>query len=188
MQVEDEGPYFEGVHMLINELFTKKNLSNIKELLDLDINAIKEMDSVRAVDKERLELSVIFYKLLVQKYSIDSLELEGYVNQLPAGSFPEINLLKEALKQEDTYTKINDLLAYLEKLKGIILSHERYEIREDIYHKRHFTVDIPSMYGSYHEKKFDALGLTFRLESQVNTLFDGLVQETDLGLITRETF
>jgi pyruvate,orthophosphate dikinase len=44
------------------------------------------------------------------------------------------------------------------------------------------------MYGSYHERKFDALGLTFRLESFVNTLFDGLVQETDLGLITRETF
>ncbi|MBN1907735.1 MAG: pyruvate, phosphate dikinase [Deltaproteobacteria bacterium] len=188
MQVEEEGPYFDGVHLLINELFQKKGLHNIKDLLDLDINAIKEISGIKPVDKERLELSVVFYRLLVQKYSIDSLELEGYVNQLPAGSFPEINLLKEALKQEDPYSKINDLLAYLEKLKGIILSQERYEIREDIYHKRHFTVDIPSMYGSYHEKKFDALGMTFRLESFVNTLFDDLVQETDLALITRETF
>jgi pyruvate,orthophosphate dikinase len=104
MQVAEEGPYFDGVHELINELFQKKGLQNIKDLLDLDINALKEIPGIRPVDKERLELSVIFYRLLVQKYSIDSLELEGYVNQLPAGSFPELNLLQEALKQEDSYT------------------------------------------------------------------------------------
>jgi pyruvate, orthophosphate dikinase len=188
VQIEPDGPYFIGVHTLINRLFETKGLNHVKELLGIDINAIDVACDVTSVDRERIELSVVLYRLLIQKYSIDSLELEGYVNQLPVGSFPEINLLKEALEKEDHYAKITALLNYLEKLKGVILSQEKYDIREDIYHKRHFTVDIPSMYGSYHEKKFDALGLTFRLESCVNTLFDDLIQNTDLVLITRETF
>ena len=39
---------------------------------------------------------------------------------------------------------------------------KQYEVNEAIYHKRHFAVDIPSMYGSYSEAKFDALGLTLK--------------------------
>ena len=54
--------------------------------------------------------------------------------------------------------------------------------------KRHITIDIPSMYGSYHERKFDALGLTFRVESLINVLFEELVDQINLGLITRATF
>ena len=37
------------------------------------------------------------------------------------------------------------------------------------------------MYGSYYEVKFDALGLTLRLEALVNTLFQQLIDELDLG-------
>jgi len=190
-QIESEGLYFDGVHALINDIFKKKGLKNIKELLNLDIDTIretcKENNEYDSVDLERIELSVMFYKLLVQKYSIDFLEIDSYVNQLQQGYFSEITLLKSALKEDDTYHKISGLLNYLGKLKDIILSADRYDIREDIYHKRHFTVDIPSMYGSYHERKFDTLGLTFRLESLVNTLFDDLVDKIDLGLITRDT-
>jgi len=80
------------------------------------------------------------------------------------------------------------LLDYVKMLKELILSSETYEIREDIYQKRHFTVDIPSMYGSYHEMKFDALGLTFRIESLLNVLFEEMVENIDLSLITRATF
>ncbi|MBC2741854.1 MAG: pyruvate, phosphate dikinase [Desulfosarcina sp.] len=54
--------------------------------------------------------------------------------------------------------------------------------------RRHITIDIPSMYGSYHERKFDALGLTFRVESLINVLFEELVDQINLGLITRATF
>jgi len=44
------------------------------------------------------------------------------------------------------------------------------------------------MYGSYNEKKFDALGLTFRLENLANILFEEILQSFDLGFITRATF
>jgi len=73
-------------------------------------------------------------------------------------------------------------------LKAIILSDKTFEIREDIYKKRHFTIDIPSMYGSYHEMKFNALGLSFRLEAHTNVLFEKLIRRIDLSLITRATF
>ena len=189
--IEPGGPYFDGIHDLVKDLFKRKGFENIQDLLNLDNNELKSIyrgkTGPESVDLERLELSVIFYKLLVQKYSIDFLELDNYINQLQPGYFSEINILKDAIKQGDTYHKISGLLTYLEKLKEIILSPNQYDIREDIYHKRHFTVDIPSMYGSYHERKFDTLGLTFRLESYVNTLFDDLVENIDLGLITRDT-
>ncbi len=80
------------------------------------------------------------------------------------------------------------LLDCIEKLKRAILSSQSYEIRENIYIKRHITIDIPSMYGSYHEIKFDCLGLVFRFETLVSVLFEGLIQDIDLSLITKATF
>ncbi len=190
-RIKPDSPYFDGTHTLINDIFRRKGLKNIREILNIDIDTLRDTykgnAEFKSIDLERIELSFTFYKLLVQKYSIDYLELDSYVNHLQPGYFSEINLLKDALSEEDTYHKISGLLTYLEKLREIILSADQYEIREDIYHKRHFTVDIPSMYGSYHERKFDSLGLTFRLESLVNTLFDDLVENIDLGLITRDT-
>jgi len=68
------------------------------------------------------------------------------------------------------------------------LSPLSYEAREEIYKKRHFALDIPSMYGSYHENKFDSLGLAFRLESLINVLFEEIIEKIDLTLITKATF
>lgn len=44
------------------------------------------------------------------------------------------------------------------------------------------------MYGSFHEPRFDALGLTLRIDSMINVLFEELAAHTDLYLITRATF
>jgi pyruvate,orthophosphate dikinase len=103
-------------------------------------------------------------------------------------SFPNLNRLHAALDEPSLKQRLFMLMDYLEQLKAVILSEETYEIRADIYKKRHITIDIPSMYGSYHERKFDALGLTFRVESLVNVLFEELVDQINLGLITRATF
>ena len=62
-------------------------------------------------------------------------------------------------------------------------AQEAYEVREDIYKKRHITIDIPSTYGSYHEMKFDCLGLTFRIEALVNVLFEELIAKLELRLV-----
>ena len=95
--------------------------------------------------------------------------------------------MKKALVETDPHRKIQGLLDYLERLREIILSPETFEVKEDIYHKRHIAADIPSVYGSYHEAKFDALGLTLRLETLVNALLEDLVTSSDMGLVTWAT-
>jgi pyruvate,orthophosphate dikinase len=51
---------------------------------------------------------------------------------------------------------IEATLDALEELKGIILSTEQFEAREDIYYKRHIAVDIPSVYGDTGKKNSTA--------------------------------
>ena len=58
-------------------------------------------------------------------------------------------------------------LTVLEELKTIVLSPSPSTATENIYQKRHIAAGIPSIYGNYSEPKFDALGLSFRVENLV---------------------
>ena len=83
---------------------------------------------------------------------------------------------------------MESILDYLLELKEVILTPCELQVLENIYYKRHIAVDIPSMYGSYNERKFDALGLTFRLENLANVLFEEIIYSFNLTFITRATF
>ncbi|MDF1592993.1 MAG: PEP/pyruvate-binding domain-containing protein [Desulfobacterales bacterium] len=190
-QVKTRGPFIDGVHRVLKSL-TEKGVAIPGDFLtdksrNID-DLLKGFTDGSGKDLERVNLAISFYRLLQQKYSLDAGGMEHYMAQLRAEAFPDLIRLKEALAEKDLKKKISGLLEYLEILKKTILSVETFEIREDIYKKRHFTVDIPSMYGSYHEIKFDALGLTFRIEALINVLFEELVDSIDLGLITKATF
>src|SRR5208337_1624170 len=80
------------------------------------------------------------------------------------------------------------ILDYLGELKEVILTPGELKIMENIYYKRHIAVDIPSMYGSYNEPRFDALGLTFRLENLANVIFEEIIFSINLSFITRAAF
>ncbi len=190
-QIETEGPYIDGVHQVINYLLDAEGLTDVTEFLNIDPNHLDRLPDIpgtSGLDLERVKLAVNFYRLLYQKYHTGFTEIHSYLQQLQSSGLPDLKKLKEALKKEDITQRLRGILDYLGKLKEIILSSEGYEIKEEIYRKRHFTVNIPSMYGSYHEMKFDALGLTFRLESLINVLFEEIVETIDLKLITRPTF
>jgi pyruvate,orthophosphate dikinase len=191
-QIEPEGPYVDGMHQLISQLYETEQLSETPDLLKLRSDSFKDSfkgaEDVQREDMERLNLGIALYQLLFEKYHLSFLTLENELKNLQTGAVPHLEKLKEALAEPDPRQKLFKLLTYLEILKEMILSPQEYEIREEIYHKRHFAVDIPSMYGSYRETKFDALGLTFRLESLVNILFENLIENIDLNLITRATF
>jgi pyruvate,orthophosphate dikinase len=191
-QIKTEGPYIDNLNMAITHLAESNEIQQIQGLLNLDEKEIKNnaaaIPGLSNQDYEKLELGLELYKLLYQKYNLGFTEMEGYLNQLQLSELPDIEKLKKTLKEKKKKRKLARLLEYLETLKSIILSPKSYGIRENIYRKRHFTVDIPSMYGSYHEVKFDAMGLTFRLESILNTLFEELIETIDLELITRGTF
>jgi len=190
-QIRSSGPYVDGLHRLIAQL-KENGLKLPRDLIKMApfdvVQGSAAVEGVSDIDRERFELAAAFYRHLHQKYDLDFIEIGNHIARLKTVAFPRLGTLEKALAEKDLEKKLYTLLDYLAFLKDLILSDRRYEIKEDIYKKRHFTVDIPSMYGSYHEMKFDALGLTFRLESIVNTLFEELIKNTDLSLITKATF
>lgn len=190
-QVATQGPYIDGVFQMMKEL-GEKGIRIPDDLLAVGEETIRgwlrEVNGVSGVDRERVELAAAFYKLLNQKYHFNLTEMDAYLAPLRAEALPGLNRLEKALTETDMHKRLFLLLEYMEKLKAVILSDKTYEIRQDIYKKRHITIDIPSMYGSYHEMKFDCLGLSFRIESLMNVLFEELVEKIDLSLITKATF
>ncbi len=190
-RIPASGPYVDHVHEIINALFERAKISSVKDLLGLkeeelerylaDISAPEE-------EKRRVFLLIKMYQLEVQKYSFNLYELRSYLEQAKGWGFEGIDELLKALESEKLEDRLAAILDYLEYLQGIILSPEKFKPREDIYFKRHIAADIPSMYGRYHERKFDALGLTFRLEALANAYFEELVSSVEIPFITRSTF
>ncbi|MFP4030027.1 MAG: PEP/pyruvate-binding domain-containing protein [Desulfococcaceae bacterium] len=196
-RIPEGGPHIEGVHRAMVRLAEWEIVDDPQDVLRRSEAELRERlaeaPGISDRDRERVALAAKLFKLLHQKYRLvlggaGEDDVSRYLSQLRTEAFPDLGDLREALAEPDIGRKVARLLDYLETLKGRILSEEAYEIREDIYKKRHFTVDIPSMYGSYHELKFDALGLAFRIESVVNAGFEEIVDRIDLTLITKEIF
>lgn len=190
-QIDTRGPYIDGVNTIFSHFVQKgvKIPGNLRTLSVKQIdNLLAEVSDVPDIDRDRIRLAIAFYKALHQKYSFDYHELAGYIAQLRTEALPDLSRLDQALNEPDIKVRLYMLLDYLERLKAVITSEQTFEINENIYKKRHITIDIPSMYGSYHEMKFDCLGLTFRLETLVNVLFEELIRDIDLSLITKATF
>jgi pyruvate,orthophosphate dikinase len=189
-RISTNGPYIDGIHIVTSSL-QENGAALPTALLAMPAEeieaAVGNMTSVTDVDRERFILFTALYKQLNNKYNLGFLNIRQYLKQLTPEAFPDIDRLKDALDELDLKDKTFKLLDYLKRLKTIICSDQSYDIREDIYKKRHFTVDIPSMYGSYHEMKFDAMGLTLRLEALVNVLLEELVRTIDLSLVTKAT-
>ena len=189
-QIRSEGPFIDGVNAVINWL-EKQDRRFPDDLLPLGEderqNLLAKVPGISEIDRDRVGLAIAFYRLLKQKYKLDFQDLDYSLAQMKPEAFPNLDRLRAALNETELKKKIGGLLDYLGQLKNLILSDETYEVREDIYKKRHFTIDIPSMYGSYHEMKFDALGLSFRIESLLNVLFEELIHNIDLNLVTKAT-
>ena len=189
--ISSRGSFIEGPNKILFALEAEKldwpedYLMYKQDALD---RLVDQVEDVQDLDRSRVKLILKFYRLLNEKYGTGHLELKEYLASFRAEDLPDPQQVISALEENDLETKIGFLLAYMEKLKEIILSDKSFEVNEAIYHKRHFAVDIPSMYGSYNEAKFDALGLTLRIESIVNVLFEDLVNGIDLRLITKPTF
>ncbi|MGD1972282.1 MAG: pyruvate, phosphate dikinase, partial [Desulfobacterales bacterium] len=190
-QIDTQGAYIDGVFQIMNRL-KDKGIHAPNDLLAISEENVRQwlatIKGAPEIDLERVELAAAFYKMLNQKYNFDLIELDAYLSQLRTEALPDLNRLEQALVETDLHKQLFMLLEYMEKLQKVILSDESFEIRQDIYKKRHITIDIPSMYGSYHEMKFDCLGLAFRIETLVNVLFEGLIEKINLSLITKSTF
>ncbi|MCX7988254.1 MAG: PEP-utilizing enzyme [Thermodesulfovibrio sp.] len=137
--------------------------------------------------KTKAILTIRLYQLLYGKYKIDYCELQNFLKETLYLGLPDGSHLIEIFKVESLYKKVEALIEYLEELKNIILSSQKYEAFEDIAHKRHIAAGIPSVYGRYSERKFNALSVFLRLENILHGLLDEIEQSLGLDFITRAT-
>ncbi|MBF0283181.1 MAG: phosphoenolpyruvate synthase, partial [Magnetococcales bacterium] len=140
-----------------------------------------------AEERRRVFLMVQLYQLLHQKYTPGGQALRARLVQAEEDGLPSMRAVLDVLDDPDLEDpeKLAVLLSALESLKEVILSPEQFEARSEIFQKRHVAVDIPSVYGCYRERKFDALSLSFRLENAARIHLERLSDRIPEGFMTR---
>jgi pyruvate,orthophosphate dikinase len=192
LDVPESGPLLEDIHKIFEYLFSARTIHNVQDLLDLSEaearRMISEVPDVSDRERDRAFLMIQFYQLLHEKYALSFKDIHVHLQRAQTLGLPDPGKLLIALDDDDKYNKLAAILNYLCDLKEVILTTGELKIMENIYYKRHIAVDIPSMYGSYNEPRFDALGLTFRLENLANVMFEEIVLSFNLSFITRADF
>lgn len=148
---------------------------------------IRGMESLSPNVRRKAELLIRLYRLLVKKYTIHHHDI---LKDLRASNFFEaraLDGLEEALARSDLEGSLERIHALLAVLQENVLSQGESLPQEEIYRKRHIAAGIPSMYGRYKEKRFDSLGLTFRLESLAKLILEDLTKNLNLEFVTRNT-
>ena len=189
-QVVNFGEYFDGLHTIFKYLMVRANNDPMIFLGWDKAKTQKELHGVRGVtvrDKERALLMIRFYQLLHKKYNPQHIELLRDLEANYVFDPSHVQALRRSLKRKNYSRSLSILLDFLELLKEKILSPLKTEYFENIYHKRHIAAGIPSMYGTYHEEKFEAVGLSLRLESLATFLFEELIRSLNLKFITKST-
>jgi pyruvate,orthophosphate dikinase len=191
-QVKKKGVFVDSMYRLMQRIFELPGILDIEDLIEWDdkrrARFLDKQEDIPKTETKRFDQLVRLYKLLHLKYNLGFQEMRHQLKQAVNSGFPEMEQLLADLEICDTHQCLDALLSHLEGLQNIILSEEKFEAREDIYYKRHIAVDIPSVYGRYQERKFDALGLTFRLENLANIYLERLPETVNLSFITRATF
>ena len=191
-QVRTSGPFVDVLHILVKRVFELPNMQEVDDLLTWNEQErerfLAQQTDLDPVEVRRFVLLVEMFTLLHEKYNLGLQDLRQHLELAVKSGFPEIEDLIADLEICDTFQCLEAILDHLENLRQIILSPQRFEARENIYYKRHIAVDIPSVYGRYQERKFDALGLTFRLENLANLYLEKIPETVNLSFITEATF
>lgn len=177
------------IHQLMQAMMAEIN--NEDDLLRLPSTELKALldaqDAIDTVAAEKLYLLYRLRELIAQKYELDHTDIIVRLRANHRLDPTGVDRLEEALAEADHEAALDRLLTILEQLKTYILMEAKTEAIEDIYHKRHVAVGIPSMYGRYREEKFEAMGLTFRVESLANITFDKMIAGHNLAYVTEAT-
>jgi len=149
--------------------------------------AVRDVPGVSETVRRKATDLLTLYRLLAKKYTIHHHDVLKDLAESGFFAAKPIRSLSEALEQNDHERAVELILYFLSVLRENILSKEPTSAIEEIYRKRHIAVGIPSMYGRYREKRFDSLGLTFRLESLARVLFEEITASLNLDYVTRST-
>lgn len=189
-EIDKSSEWFAPVHEMVNEL-CRLNDSDPEGLLMLSVKEfdrlLQKLSQSNQRDVERLRDIHSLYAHLREKYSFESVNIVQLLHKHPFIPEEDITLLDKALKANDYKKSLSLIYSFMERLKSIIFDPAESEGWENIYHKRHIAIGIPSMYGMYRENKFEALGLTFRLERVATRLMEKVVENINLDYISATT-
>ncbi|MCF6170123.1 MAG: hypothetical protein L3J66_04000 [Bacteroidales bacterium] len=188
--IDKKSEWFAPVHLMVNELCAINN-SGPDELLALGEREfemlLNKLNVSNDRDKERLRDIRKLYAFLKEKYSFDTVDITNLLKRFSFIEEREIDKLRMALDGQDFENSLKLIYAFMNKLKAVIFNPKPSKSWENIYHKRHIAIGIPSMYGVYREPKFEALGLTFRLENVATRLMEKVVELINLNYISAKT-
>ncbi len=195
--VDTENEYFATVHKLVKQMAANNksdadgllacSLEKFEELLDDAIEKSDVDDELIKRDSERLHDIRVLYDHLREKYSFETVDIIALLRRYPFIPDEEIAQLQEAMGKQNFGLSLKLIYNFMDRLKAIIFNPQESESWENIYHKRHIAIGIPSMYGVYRENKFEALGLTFRLEKVATRLMEKVVSNLNLDYISART-
>ncbi len=188
--IDPDGEHVKPVREIVQQLCKKKNYTPT-QLLDIDIDELMSrlsgISEYEARDKQRIEYIIRLYGLLKEKYSFETGDIITILRKCHFFSEEDIETMSALLEADDKEAAVRQVYQFMRHLKQVILDPAQSEASETIYHKRHIAAGIPSMYGQYREPKFDALGLTFRLENVTSRIIEQLIEEINLDYITHVT-
>ena len=139
------------------------------------------------MDRKRLLYICRLYALLREKYSFDTVNIVSILERYNFINGDDISGFKACMAEKEYSGALKNVFLLMGGLKEIILDPEPSEAWESIYYKRHVAFGIPSMYGVYREKKFEAMGLIFRLERVAANLMDRIIADINLNYISATT-
>jgi len=188
--IDKESKWFAPIHKMVVEM-CEINQSTPEELIDLsDLefeNLLSQLPEEHPKDKERLRDIRILYDHLKEKYSFETVDIISLLTRYSFLDENDIQSFKQALDSNDVEKSLRHIYGFMNTLKDIIFNPKPSKSWENIYHKRHIAIGIPSMYGVYREPKFEALGLTFRLENVATRLMEEVVDKINLNYISAKT-
>jgi pyruvate,orthophosphate dikinase len=185
-----DGEWFGGVHQLTVALCRRFGCES-GEIFSLPLEEIQQavtsVEGTADTDRKRVLSLLQLHAMLREKYSFDAVDIISHLSNLSLLKLEDIQRLKDMLKDDRDEEALELIFLLLKQLKAVILDPKTSKGFEDIYHKRHIAAGIPSMYGQYREPKFEALGMSFRLERLAEILMERIVRRADIKYISART-
>jgi len=188
--IDKESEWYAPIHRMV-VFMTKLSEKDPEWLLSLDENDFEvlllQVPDSNERDKERLRDMRRLYAFLKEKYSFETVDITDLLKRYSFIEEKDVRKLGKAIASNDFESSLKLIYAFMKQLKEIIFNPKPSKSWENIYHKRHIAIGIPSMYGVYREPKFEALGLTFRLENVATRLMEKVVDQINLNYISAKT-
>ncbi|MDX9847289.1 MAG: PEP/pyruvate-binding domain-containing protein [Tenuifilaceae bacterium] len=157
-------------------------------LLDLSLqeldSTLNQIEDIESLHKTKLKHFIKVAYLLKEKYFADAIDVVQEMRLCSCLDNERIDLFIAAEKQGDCVAMLSIIFECMANLNKVVTSRTKTEGWESIYYKRHVAFGIPSMYGQYHEPKFEALGHIFKLEKAASKIVRQVVEQVNLSYIT----